>query len=126
MKRRYTPRVHRPLEDVGHLAANGFYKIWIDGKGTAYKHRYFWEKSNGPVPAGQALRPLDGDRSNWRPSNWELIDKSVYISAIHMMNRHQLPAETMPTLIALARLKRRLRLIEKNGRTARAAQIAGD
>lgn len=41
------------------------------------KHRYLWEKANGPVPDGHCLKCLDGDKTNTNPSNWECIPRAM-------------------------------------------------
>jgi hypothetical protein len=40
-------------------------------------HLVEWEAKNGPLPAGYALKCLDGDRRNVDPSNWEAIPRGV-------------------------------------------------
>lgn len=42
-----------------------------------HKHRYLWEKANGPLPDGMALKCLDGDRTNCDPANWEAIPRAM-------------------------------------------------
>ena len=39
--------------------------------------RIEWEKVNGPLPDGQALKCLDGNRLNTDPSNWEPVPRGV-------------------------------------------------
>lgn len=41
------------------------------------KHRYLWEKANGPVPKGHVLKSIDGDKANTSPANWEAIPRAL-------------------------------------------------
>ncbi len=42
-----------------------------------FVHRLEWEAANGPIPAGCALKCLDGNKLNTNPSNWEPIPRGV-------------------------------------------------
>jgi len=84
---------------------------WTGGKTRpVHKHVYLWEQLNGPVPDGQCLKCLDGDKTNTHPSNWELISRGV-LSRLNG-GRHKkrvafdaAPSELKPTLMAVARLE---------------------
>jgi len=71
------------------------------------KHRYLWEQQHGPVPAGHALKCLDGNRLNTDPSNWVLISRSL----LPFLNGHRGPKydqaapEIKPVILTLAKLK---------------------
>lgn len=76
------------------------------------KHRWLWEKANGPVPKGMALKCL-GERTNCDPSNWMLVSRGL----LPRLNggRHkkriaydEAPAELKPTLVAVAKLEQAL------------------
>lgn len=41
------------------------------------KHKWLWERANGPVPEGHALKCLDGNRQNTDPSNWEAVPRAL-------------------------------------------------
>jgi len=41
------------------------------------KHRWLWEKQNGPVPDGHCLKCLDGDKTNTDPANWQCIPRAI-------------------------------------------------
>ncbi len=41
------------------------------------KHRWLWEKANGPVPEGHCLKCLDGDKANTDPTNWLAIPRAL-------------------------------------------------
>jgi hypothetical protein len=71
------------------------------------KHKYLWQKKNGPVPEGMCLKCLDGDRTNCDPSNWELIPRG----ALPLINGRWEPGyddaepEVRPAVLTLAKLK---------------------
>lgn len=71
------------------------------------KHRWLWERANGPVPAGHVLKCLDGDKTNTDPANWVAIPRA----ALPFLNGHRgfdyaaAPADLRPTILALARLQ---------------------
>ncbi|WP_260806888.1 HNH endonuclease signature motif containing protein [Sphingorhabdus sp. SMR4y] len=78
------------------------------------KHRHEWEKANGPVPEGYALKCLDGDRLNTDPTNWKAVPRAVL--ALLNGGRHRTALaydaaepEVKPTVMALAELKHKLR-----------------
>lgn len=77
------------------------------------KHRWLWEQANGPIPAGYALKCLDGDRLNTDPSNWECLPRGVLARLNAGRFRSTLPydeasAELKPVVMATAQLKHAL------------------
>lgn len=74
-----------------------------------HKHRWLWEKANGPVPDGHRLKCLDGDRTNCDPANWEAIPAglSPRLNGIHGRGYDAAPAELKPTIMAIAKLAHR-------------------
>ena len=75
------------------------------------KHRWLWEKARGPVPAGHALKCLDGDKTNTDPSNWTLVPRALLprLSGRFGRDYENAPAEVKPTLLAIARLEHKAR-----------------
>lgn len=71
------------------------------------KHRYLWEQQHGPVPAGHALKCLDGNRLNTDPANWVLISRSLlpFLNGHRGPNYDQAAPEVKPALLTLAELK---------------------
>ncbi|MDP1026365.1 HNH endonuclease [Sphingomonas sp. KR1UV-12] len=74
--------------------------------------RLEWEAVNGPVPAGYALKCLDGDRLNTNPGNWEALPRGVLARLNGGRFRRTLPydeasPEVKPTVMAVAKLKHR-------------------
>ena len=75
------------------------------------KHRHEWEKANGPVPEGHALKCLDGDRTNCAPANWEAVPRAL-LPRLAGGNRYHrklafddAPAELKPTILAIAKVE---------------------
>lgn len=72
---------------LGHerVSKDGYVEISIDERNphTGYerryvlKHRYLWEKTNGPVPEGMCLKCRDGNKTNTDPENWILIPRAL-------------------------------------------------
>ena len=74
------------------------------------KHRHEWEKANGPVPEGHALKCLDGDKTNCAPSNWEPVPRAI-LPRLAGGNRYHrriafddAPNALKPTILAAALL----------------------
>ncbi|MCF6368316.1 HNH endonuclease signature motif containing protein [Rhizobium halophilum] len=72
-----------------------------------HKHRWLWEKANGPVPEGQVLKCLDGDKANCDPSNWQPVPREIlpHLNGRFGMGYDQAEPEVKPTIMAVARLK---------------------
>ena len=74
-------------------------------------HRIRWEEKNGPVPAGYALKCLDGNRRNTDPDNWEAIPRGMIprLGGRYGYDYDHAPDELKPTLMALAKVKHQAR-----------------
>lgn len=108
---------------LGHerLSKNGYVEISVDeinphtGFERRYvlKHRWLWEKVNGPVPKGHALKCL-GDKLNTDPSNWELVPRAI-LPRLAGGTRKSYVAyddaapELKPVILAVAKLEHQLR-----------------
>ncbi|WP_316978020.1 HNH endonuclease signature motif containing protein [Shumkonia mesophila] len=84
------------------------------------KHRWLWEKKNGPVPVGMALKCLDGNRQNTDPSNWKPIPRAMLprLGGRYGRGYDAAPAEVKPSIMAVAELEHRARQVSarpKNG-----------
>ena len=79
------------------------------------KHRYLWEKLNGPVPEGHRLKCLDGDKTNTDPSNWEAIPAAMAprLNGRHGRGYDDAPAELKPTIMLTAKLEHAAREAKK-------------
>ncbi len=79
-------------------------------------HLLRWEKIHGPLPAGMALKCLDGDRSNTDPENWEAIPRALLprLNGRCGRNFDAAAPELRPTILAIAKLEHRARVIRKD------------
>ncbi|MAC81463.1 MAG: HNH endonuclease [Rhodobacteraceae bacterium] len=83
-----------------------------------HKHRYLWEKANGPIPEGHVLKCLDGDKTNTDPSNWELIPQALLprLSGGRWYQPYDAyEPELRPTVLASARLDHAVREAKRGG-----------
>lgn len=111
--------------DIGYesIDKSGYVKICVaepnpwTGADThmAFKHRWLWEKANGPVPKGMALKCLDGDKLNCDPSNWEAIPFALQPQLNSRFGRgyDEAPSEMKPTIMAIAKLNHKVRQLRK-------------
>lgn len=79
------------------------------------KHKYLWEKKHGPVPAGECLKSLDGNKANTDPGNWVPVPRSMLPRLAGRWGTHYdtAPGELKPTLFAIAKLESKARAIRK-------------
>lgn len=106
---------------VGHESIDKEGYVWIivaernphTGADTrrVMKHRWLWEQANGPVPAGHALKCLDGDKANTDPSNWDCVPRAILPRLNGRFGRDYdtAPAELKPTILAVAKLEHKAR-----------------
>ena len=72
---------HRPVnvKPIGYervCKEDGYVYIKVaEGKPMVLKHRYVWEQTNGPIPAGYNITFIDGNRQNCDLSNLQLISR---------------------------------------------------
>lgn len=85
----------------------------------AFKHRWLWEQANGPVPAGHALKCLDGNKLNTDPSNWVALPRGILPRLNGKSGRafDKSPAELRPTILAIAKLEHAAHEIRKGKET---------
>lgn len=75
------------------------------------KHRHEWEKANGPIPEGHALKCLDGDKTNCDPANWQAVPRAILPRLVGGNRYHRklafddAPSELKPTILAVAKLE---------------------
>ncbi|WP_418592059.1 HNH endonuclease signature motif containing protein [Ponticoccus sp. (in: a-proteobacteria)] len=76
-----------------------------------HKHRWLWEKKNGPVPDGCVLKCLDGDKTNTDPGNWKAVPRSVLPRLAGRWNipYDSAPDELKPALLAIAEIEHAIR-----------------
>ncbi len=88
-----------------------------------HKHRYLWEKVNGPVPDGFCLKCLDGDKTNTDPSNWICISRGVLPRlnggrASRVMAYDAAPDELKPAILAIAQIEHRAKEVARKEQSA--------
>lgn len=110
---------------LGHerVSKDGYVEISIDEvnphtgfeRRYVHKHRYLWEKLNGPLPAGMCLKCLDGDKTNTDPANWEAIPRALLPRLNGRFGRgyDTAPAELKPTILAVAKVEHQARTVRK-------------
>lgn len=101
---------------AGHerVSKDGYVEISIEetnphtGFGRRYvlKHRWLWEKANGPIPEGMALK-CRGDRLDTDPSNWHLIPRALLprLSGRFGRGYDAAPADLKPVIMAVSELE---------------------
>lgn len=111
---------HRPHNTnyLGHerVSKDGYVEISIDERNPhtgferryVLKHRWLWEKANGPVPSGMALKCL-GERTNTDPSNWVLVPRAILPRLAGGRRKQHVaydeaPDELKPAILAVAKL----------------------
>ncbi|MBU2963361.1 HNH endonuclease [Citreicella sp. C3M06] len=122
-KKGKVPHTHRGAGHERICSKDGYVIMIVDevnpytGAPTRpiHKHRYLWQKANGPVPAGHRLKCLDGDKTNCAPSNWEAVP---YALAPRLNGRFgrgydDAPAELKPTIMLTAKLEHAAREAKK-------------
>jgi hypothetical protein len=90
---------------------------FVPGQKTRFmhKHRYLWEKENGPIPEDHALKSLDGDRTNCDPSNWKAIPRGMLprLNNKHGRDFDGSDAALKPTIMAVATLEHTVSEVRK-------------
>lgn len=107
---------------LGHerIGTDGYVQISIaetnphTGYGRRYvlKHRWLWEKVNGPLPDGMCLKCLDGDKTNCDPDNWRAIPRAL-LPRLSGGRWHKpyddYEPEVRPAVLAIAELEHKAR-----------------
>lgn len=93
----------------------GYTEIKVDernphtGHSTRFvqKHRWLWEKVNGPLPIGHCLKSLDGNKLNTEPSNWIAIPRALLprLNGKSGRNYDNAPRELQPAILAIAKVE---------------------
>lgn len=77
------------------------------------KHRWFWEKENGPLADGHCLKCIDSDKTNTNPLNWMSIPRGLLPllnSRWATLRYDDAEPEIKPYILTAARLKRAAKL----------------
>lgn len=86
-------------------------------------HLVEWEAINGPIPEGQCLKCLDGDRTNCDPTNWQLIPRGVLSRLNGGRHKRRLAfdaaqPEIKPVLMAMAKVEHAAHELKRKQRAA--------
>ena len=79
IKRSVRARVNKVQEEDGirfYYRPEGYYKADHEKHGGITMHRYVWQKHNGYIADGMHVHHIDGDKSNNRIENLELLTAS--------------------------------------------------
>lgn len=110
---------------LGHerVSKDGYVEISVDEPNphTGYerryvlKHKYLWEKKNGPIPEGMCLKVLDGNRQNTDPANWKLIPREMlpHLGGRFGFDFDNADPDVKPAMLAVAELKHRAKKLKK-------------
>lgn len=105
---------HERVSKDGYVEISVAQKNPHTGYGRRYvlKHRWLWEKENGPVPDGMMLKSK-GDKLNTDPSNWQLVPRAI-VPRLNGSKGTRLayddaPDEIKPTILAVAKLEHQIR-----------------
>ncbi len=81
-------------------------------------HLIRWEEQNGPLPAGYALKCLNGDKADTDPANWQAIPRALLPRLNGRFGRgyDTAPAELKPTIMATAKLEHAAREAKKDAK----------
>lgn len=103
----------KPLGSVRIIDGYEFTKVGNDPhvewtENWRQTHTIQWEALHGPVPQGQCLKSVDGNRLNTDPANWQLIPRAI-LPRLNGGRRKRLgydqaPAELKPILLTVAKL----------------------
>lgn len=85
---------------------------------SVQKHRWLWERANGPLPEGHVLKCLNGDKTNTDPSNWAAIPRAMLPRLNGRFGRDYdtAPPELKPVIMKIARLEHEAREARKGDR----------
>ena len=85
-KKGQPPVNHRPVGSE-RINVYGYLEIKVKEPSTwALKHRVIWEQHNGPIPKGNVIIFLDGDKSNLNIENLAMIRQAQ----LTMLNKYDL------------------------------------
>jgi hypothetical protein len=106
----------------GHLPHNakcdGYISVRVDSHGRPYAHvriaqgkfdllhRHIWQQHYGPVPEGKIVAFKNGDTSNFRIENLELITREENMLR---NTRHNYPKDLQEAIMAMNKLKKAIK-----------------
>jgi hypothetical protein len=81
------------------------------------KHKWLWEKANGPLDRGMFLKCLDGNKQNTDPSNWLPLPRAVlpYLNGHRGLDYEASEPAVRPAIIALAKVRHAIKSAKATG-----------
>ena len=102
-KKGHTPANHKPV-DSERISKDGYIEIKVaEPNKWMLKHRFIWEKKNGPLPKGMIIRFLDGNKLNCNIENMVLVSRAEHIE-ITRNNLHSCNPEVSKIGVNIAKL----------------------
>lgn len=78
---------HKNSNGAGHLMANGYVRLMVDGE-TKLMHQWLAEKALGRrLPVGVEVHHVDFSRSNNQPSNLVVCPDAAYHDLLHLRTK---------------------------------------
>lgn len=82
---------------------DGYIYVRISENNYQLKHKWIWEKENGPVPEGMVIHFKDGNQENCSIENLEIISKTENMIRNSI---HNYPEETIDTMVLISKIKK--------------------
>lgn len=79
-------------------------------------NRYVWEQAKGPIPPKHTICFKDGDRSNCKLENLELVSRADLAKRNNMWRSKKLPLELRQAIALKGAIKRKITLFKKEKR----------
>lgn len=78
-KKGHTPVNHKPVGSE-RISKDGYIEIKVaEPNKWMLKHRFVWEKENGPLSKGMVIRFLDGNKTNCDIENLAIVSRAEHI-----------------------------------------------
>ena len=102
-KKGHTPVNHKPVGSE-RISKDGYIEIKVaEPNKWMLKHRFVWEKENGPLPKGMIIRFLDDNKLNCNIENMVLVSRAEHIE-ITRHNLHSCNPEVSKVGVNIAKL----------------------
>ncbi|MFC4261947.1 HNH endonuclease signature motif containing protein [Ferruginibacter yonginensis] len=93
-------------EVIRKIKGREYVKIKIaESTKLVFKHVYIWEQAHGKIPKGNFIVFIDGDSKNVVIENLKMISREENMLR---NSKHHIPAEIIPTLALINKLKKKI------------------